>query len=153
VDAVSGTMVVDVPAVLRAVGEGATFRQIPGKRLLTLMHAFEDEGITAKTAFLEEEDFVRGVRASTQVLRQIFFRPNTLFFNLTENALPELQELIDKTAAYQMAIILLARHAVMNMGRMVALLDTRKTTREEVLSYAIGQSSPDIPCPEREKSL
>jgi uncharacterized protein (DUF4213/DUF364 family) len=38
VDAVSGTMVVDVPAVVRAVGEGATFRQIPGKRLLTLMH-------------------------------------------------------------------------------------------------------------------
>jgi uncharacterized protein (DUF4213/DUF364 family) len=37
VDAVSGTKVVDVPAVLRAVGEGATFRQIPGKRLLTMM--------------------------------------------------------------------------------------------------------------------
>jgi uncharacterized protein (DUF4213/DUF364 family) len=38
VDAVSGTKVVDVPAVVCAVGEGATFRQIPGKRLLTLMH-------------------------------------------------------------------------------------------------------------------
>lgn len=37
VDAISGTKVVDVPAVLRAVGEGATFRQIPGKRLLTMM--------------------------------------------------------------------------------------------------------------------
>jgi uncharacterized protein len=37
VDAISGTRVVDVPAVLRAVGEGATFRQIPGKRLLTMM--------------------------------------------------------------------------------------------------------------------
>jgi len=37
VDAVSGTKVVDVPAVLCAVGEGATFRQIPGKRLLTMM--------------------------------------------------------------------------------------------------------------------
>lgn len=37
VGAVSGTKVVDVPAVLRAVGEGATFRQIPGKRLLTMM--------------------------------------------------------------------------------------------------------------------
>lgn len=36
VDAVSGTKVVDVPAVLGAVGEGATFRQIPGKRLLTM---------------------------------------------------------------------------------------------------------------------
>lgn len=36
-DAVSGTRVVDIPAVLRSVGEGATFRQIPGKRLLTMM--------------------------------------------------------------------------------------------------------------------
>jgi uncharacterized protein (DUF4213/DUF364 family) len=37
VDAISGTRVVDVPAVLRAVAEGVTFRQIPGKQLLTMM--------------------------------------------------------------------------------------------------------------------
>jgi uncharacterized protein (DUF4213/DUF364 family) len=37
VDAISGTRVVDVPAALGAIGEGATFRQIPGKRLLTMM--------------------------------------------------------------------------------------------------------------------
>jgi len=37
VDAISGTQVVDVPAVLQAVGQGATFRQIPGKRLLTMV--------------------------------------------------------------------------------------------------------------------
>jgi uncharacterized protein (DUF4213/DUF364 family) len=37
VHAISGTRVVDVPAALQAVGEGATFRQIPGKRLLTMM--------------------------------------------------------------------------------------------------------------------
>ena len=37
VDAVSGTRVVDVPAALQAVGQGATFRQIAGKRLLTMM--------------------------------------------------------------------------------------------------------------------
>ena len=37
VDAISGTRVVDVAAVLQAVGQGATFRQIPGKRLLTMM--------------------------------------------------------------------------------------------------------------------
>jgi len=36
-DAVSGTLVVDTPAALQAVGQGATFRQIPGKRLLTMM--------------------------------------------------------------------------------------------------------------------
>ena len=37
VDAIAGTRVVDVAAVLDAVAEGATFRQIPGKRLLTMM--------------------------------------------------------------------------------------------------------------------
>ena len=37
VDAVAGTLVVDAPAALRAVSQGATFRQIPGKRLLTMM--------------------------------------------------------------------------------------------------------------------
>ena len=31
VDAISGTRVVGVPAVRQAVGQGATFRQIPGK--------------------------------------------------------------------------------------------------------------------------
>lgn len=36
VDLIAGTVVVDAPAVLRAVGQGATFRQIPGKRLLTM---------------------------------------------------------------------------------------------------------------------
>ena len=37
VDAIAGTRVVDVPAALRTVGQGATFPQIRGKRLLTLM--------------------------------------------------------------------------------------------------------------------
>jgi len=37
VDAVAGTRVIDVPAALQAIGQGATFPQIPGKRLLTLM--------------------------------------------------------------------------------------------------------------------
>jgi ABC-type sugar transport system ATPase subunit len=34
--------------------------------------------------------------------------------------------------------------AVMNKGRIVAYLDARKTSREEVLSYAIGNASPAI---------
>jgi uncharacterized protein (DUF4213/DUF364 family) len=36
VDAVAGTLVLDVPTVLTCVSQGATFRQIEGKRLLTL---------------------------------------------------------------------------------------------------------------------
>ena len=37
VDAVAGTRVTDVWGALQAVGQGATFRQIPGRRLLTMM--------------------------------------------------------------------------------------------------------------------
>jgi uncharacterized protein (DUF4213/DUF364 family) len=37
VDAISGTRVVDVPAVIQAVSQGATYRQISGKRLLTMV--------------------------------------------------------------------------------------------------------------------
>jgi uncharacterized protein (DUF4213/DUF364 family) len=37
VDAISGTRVVDVDIAMRAVIQGASFRQIPGKKLLTLM--------------------------------------------------------------------------------------------------------------------
>ena len=37
VDAICGTRVVDIPAVMRAAAQGATFRQIPGKRLLTMV--------------------------------------------------------------------------------------------------------------------
>jgi uncharacterized protein (DUF4213/DUF364 family) len=43
VDAVAGTYVVNVEAVLRAVSQGATFRQIPGKRLLTLFRSLDTE--------------------------------------------------------------------------------------------------------------
>jgi uncharacterized protein len=37
VNAISGTRVVDVPVVIQAVSQGATYRQIPGKRLLTMI--------------------------------------------------------------------------------------------------------------------
>lgn len=36
VDAISGTVITDIPAALAAVSQGANFRQIPGKRLLTI---------------------------------------------------------------------------------------------------------------------
>ena len=37
VDAICGTRVEDVSAVLQAITQGATFRQLPGKRLLTMV--------------------------------------------------------------------------------------------------------------------
>lgn len=40
VDAICGTRVQDIPAALQAIGQGATFRQIPGKRLLAMMRQY-----------------------------------------------------------------------------------------------------------------
>ncbi len=37
IDAISGTKIIDEEMTLRCVGQGATFRQIKGKRLLTMM--------------------------------------------------------------------------------------------------------------------
>jgi len=37
VDVISGTKVMDVEAVLRCIGQGATFKQVEGVRLLTMM--------------------------------------------------------------------------------------------------------------------
>ena len=39
VDALSGTILLDIPAALVAVSQGANFRQIPGKRLVTMQRS------------------------------------------------------------------------------------------------------------------
>ena len=83
----------------------------------TLTNAFADDGIYANTTILEEDDFVNGVRMTTQILRNTFFRPNILFLHLRPDSdLDELQDLVDKTAAYQMGIALLARHPIVELG-------------------------------------
>jgi amino acid transporter len=88
------------------------------KGLKDLTNAFADEGIFARATLLEEADLVNGVRSATQILRGTFFRPNLLFLNLrTESDLAVLQELVDKTAAYNMGIVLLARHPIRALGR------------------------------------
>ena len=65
--------------------------------LESLTAAFVDDGIYANATFLEEVDFVNGVRATTQVLRKTFFRPNILLLSLRQGSdLESLQALVDK---------------------------------------------------------
>ncbi len=100
--------------------------------LRTLAKAFREDGIYAEATLLEEEDFVNGVRVTTQVLRHTFFRPNILFLHLRQNSdLEELQQLIDRTAAYQMGIALLARHPVIELGR------------EQLINVWVSNQGPD----------
>ena len=80
--------------------------------------AFIDDGIRAQSTVLEDEVFVDGVKAATQVLRRTFFRPNLLFLHLRRDSkLRELRQLIEKTTAYRMGIVVLARHPVNDLGR------------------------------------
>ena len=93
-------------------------REAEIKDLDLLTQAFVDDGINARLARLDGEDYVEGVRTATQVLRSTFFRPNILFLRLyPDSDLAKLQELVDRTAAYQMGIVLLARHPVIELGR------------------------------------
>lgn len=88
------------------------------KDLDLLVQAFMADGIYTRATTVDAEDYVEGVRTATQVLRSTFFRPNILFLRLyTDSDLGELQELVDRTAAYNMGILLLARHPVIGMGR------------------------------------
>lgn len=84
----------------------------------TLKHAFLNDDVYAQATFLESDDFIGGVGLATQVLRPTFFRPNILFLPLNpESEVTKLGQLIDKTAAYQMGIVLLYRHPIMELGR------------------------------------
>ena len=86
--------------------------------LESLTEGFVSDGIYSNETYIEEFDFVNCVRATTQVLRETFFRPNILLLRLREDSdLDELQALVDKTAAYSMGILLLYNHPVNGMGR------------------------------------
>lgn len=115
-------------------------KQVEGLESLT--KAFRDDGIYAEATRLEEADFVNGVRVTTQVLRHTFFRPNILFLHLrADSDLDELQQLIDKTAAYQMGIVVLARHPVVELGR------------EQVINVWVSNQGPDWQHDLRESNL
>jgi hypothetical protein len=52
-------------------------QQVAGLQIVT--QAFLDDGISAQTTLLEDEDFVNGVRTGTQVLRHAFFAQSSFF--------------------------------------------------------------------------
>lgn len=83
-----------------------------------LTEAFIKDGIYARTTVLDSDEFVDGVRSATQVMMHSFFRPNILFLTLRAHEdVDQLQALVDKTAAYNMGVALLARHPVIELGR------------------------------------
>ena len=98
----------------------------------------------AQTTLLEEEKFTDGVRAATQMLRRAFFRPNILFLHLRPSSDPEaLQALIDKTTAYNIGIVLLARDPVVELGR-EQLINVWVTPQEPDWQHDLRRSNLDL---------
>lgn len=103
---------------INALGIYAPDQQEQVTDLTHLVDGFCEEGIDARALFLEEANYVAGVRATTQILQHMPFRPNILFLRLHDNSdLARLQALLDKTAVYRMGIVLLARHPILELGR------------------------------------
>lgn len=102
------------------------------KDLDLMTQAFRDDGVNARMTVLDSEDYVEGVRTTTQLLRAVLFRPNVLFFHLyPDSDLQRLQQLVDSTAAYSMGIVLLARHPVIELGR------------EQLINVWVSDQGPD----------
>ncbi len=102
------------------------------KDLDLMTQAFQGDGVYARLTILEADDYVEGVRTTTQVLRTVLFRPNILFFQLyPDSDLERLQQLVDRTAAYSMGIVLLARHPVIELGR------------EQLINVWVSDQGPD----------
>lgn len=121
----------------------------PGQReqvadLEMVTHAFMDDGMFSQTTLLAEEDFMTGVRSATQMLRRAFFRPNILFLHLRPSSDPEeLKALIDKTAAYNIGIVLLARDSVVELGR-EQLINVWVTPQEPDWQHDLRRSNLDL---------
>jgi len=112
------------------------------KDLDLLTQAFVDDGINARMTLLDGDNYTEGVRTATQVLRGTFFRPNILFLRLYPHSdLAELQDLVDRTAAYRMGIVLLARHPVIELGR------------EQLINVWVSPQGPDWELDLRQSNL
>lgn len=104
--------------VVRVLGINEASEPDEYLELEVLREAFRDQGIYSQVTLLEEDDPIVAVRSATQIMRREFLRPNILFLQLFDSSdIAQLEELITKTAAYRIGIVLLARHPIIGMGR------------------------------------
>jgi amino acid transporter len=86
--------------------------------LKSFVHAFTRDGIFARVALLEVEDFAPGVRTGLELLRSVFFRPNILFMRVTPDIDQQtLQFIFDRASENEIGAILFARHPDTLLGR------------------------------------
>jgi solute carrier family 12 sodium/potassium/chloride transporter 2 len=100
--------------------------------LKSFMHAFAQDGIFARSAMLEVDDFPGGVRTGLEVLHGAFFSPNILFLPITANTNETtLQFILERAIENNIGAILHARHPETALGR------------EQTINVWIRDQSPD----------
>ena len=83
-----------------------------------LAQAFIDDEVWSRSTLVEETNFINGTRTAMEVLSSVFFRPNILFLSVLEDDYSyDLAQLLARTAAYQMGVVLLARNNTVELGR------------------------------------
>ena len=93
-------------------------QEAPLADLGTLSKAFIDDGVWSRATLVEEANFINGTRTAMEVLSSVFFRPNMLFLSVLEDDYSyDLAQLLARTAAYRMAVVLLARNNTVELGR------------------------------------
>jgi amino acid transporter len=100
--------------------------------LESYVHAFARDGIFARVALLEVEEFARGLQTGLELLRSVFFRPNILFLPITlEIDQSTFQFIFDRAIENDIGTVLFARHPETLLGR------------EQTINVWIRDQSPD----------
>jgi amino acid transporter len=88
------------------------------EKLKTFVQAFANDGIFARVALVESNDFTYNLQTGLEVLRGVFFRPNILFMSVradTDQA--TLQVILDRAKENDIGTILYAKHPETSLGR------------------------------------
>lgn len=97
-----------------------------------LVDAFTRDGIFARVAFVEEEDFAKGIRVGLDVLNGAFFHPN-VWFNVIQpdTEASVVQAVLKRAEEKETGAILFAQHPESGLGR------------EQTINVWIRDQSPD----------
>jgi len=85
--------------------------------LNALINDFQQEGLFATAAMMEDEDFARGMRSCISIKASAFFKPNTIFTSVENHSEAELQALVDMARVNGMGVAFLAVHHETVWGR------------------------------------
>lgn len=87
------------------------------KRLPELTMDMQKYKIFTSSALMETPSYAAGLNASVSVLKGSFFKPNTIFENISNRSEEELQTIISTARENEMGLILMAPHGDMGLGR------------------------------------